>query len=102
MNNGNHLRFIFPIVLGKFPPLSQAKPTFHHYAFLRIQTAAHFPQVSLQGVSPHLLFLFSKLSPRDFPGGPVVKTLPSNAGGTGSTPGRGAKIPHALRQKTKT
>ena len=31
----------------------------------------------------------------DFPGGPVVKTLPSNAGGVGSIPGRGAKIPHA-------
>ena len=31
----------------------------------------------------------------DFPGGPVVKTLPSNAGGQGSIPGLGAKIPHA-------
>ena len=29
-------------------------------------------------------------------GGPVVKTSPSNAGGTGSIPGWGAKIPHAL------
>ena len=32
---------------------------------------------------------------RDFPGGPVFKTLPSNAGGAGSIPGQGAKIPHA-------
>ena len=32
---------------------------------------------------------------RDFPGGPVVKTLPSNAGGVGSVPGQGAKILHA-------
>ena len=31
----------------------------------------------------------------DFPGGPVVKTSPSNAGGEGSIPGWGAKIPHA-------
>ena len=31
----------------------------------------------------------------DFPGGPVVKNLPSNAGDTGSIPGRGTKIPHA-------
>ena len=31
---------------------------------------------------------------RDFPGGPVVKTSPSNAGGAGSIPGPGAKIPH--------
>ena len=32
---------------------------------------------------------------RDFPGGPVVKTSPSNAGGAGSIPGQGTKIPHA-------
>ena len=32
---------------------------------------------------------------RDFPGGPVVKTLLSNAGGAGSIPGWGAKTPHA-------
>ena len=36
---------------------------------------------------------------RDFPGGPVVETSPSNAGGAGSIPGRGAKIPHASRPK---
>lgn len=29
-----------------------------------------------------------------FPGGPLVKTTPSNAEGVGSVPGRGAKIPH--------
>ena len=34
----------------------------------------------------------------DFPGGPVVKNLPSNAGDTGSIPGQGTKIPHAMRQ----
>ena len=32
---------------------------------------------------------------RDFPGSPVVKTSPANAGGAGSIPGQGAKIPHA-------
>ena len=32
----------------------------------------------------------------DVPGGPVVKTLPSNTGGVGSIPGQGPKIPHAL------
>ena len=31
----------------------------------------------------------------DFPGGPVVGTLPSSAGGVGSIPGQGARIPHA-------
>ena len=34
----------------------------------------------------------------DFPGGPVVKNLPSNAGDTGSIPGQGTKVPHAMRQ----
>ena len=37
-----------------------------------------------------------------FPGSPVVKTLPSNAGGECSIPGQEAKIPHALGPKTKT
>ena len=35
---------------------------------------------------------------RDFPGGPVVKNLPSNAEDAGSIPGRGTKISHAVRQ----
>ena len=34
----------------------------------------------------------------DFPGGPVVQNLPSNAGDTGLIPGRGTKIPHAAGQ----
>ena len=38
---------------------------------------------------------------RNFPGGPVVKTLPSNAGGMVSIPGPGAKIPHAWWPKKK-
>ena len=37
----------------------------------------------------------------DFPGGPVVKTSPSKAGGAGSIPDRGAKIPHASWPKKK-
>ena len=37
----------------------------------------------------------------DFPGGPVVKTSPSNAGGVGSIAGRGGKIPHASRPKNQ-
>ena len=35
---------------------------------------------------------------RDFPGGPVVKTLPSHAWGRGSISGKGTKIPHATGQ----
>jgi len=38
----------------------------------------------------------------DFPGGPVVKTLLSNAGGVGLIPDQGGKIPHASQPKTKT
>ena len=33
---------------------------------------------------------------RDFPGGPVVKTQPSDAGGMSSIPGQGDKIPTYL------
>ena len=47
-----------------------------------------------------------KQQSQGFPGGPVVKTLPSNAGGEGSIPGQRAKIPHAsgpkkLKHKTE-
>ena len=35
------------------------------------------------------------MSLRDFLGSPVVKTLPSNAGGTGLIPGCETKIPNA-------
>ena len=35
---------------------------------------------------------------RDFPGGPVVKNPPSNAGDASSIPGRGTKIPYAAGQ----
>ena len=45
---------------------------------------------------------FYKLKIRDFPDSPVVKTLSSNAGGTGSIPGQEVKIPHASRAKNKT
>ena len=34
----------------------------------------------------------------DFPGGPVTKNLPYNAGDAGSIPGQGTKIPHAAGQ----
>ena len=36
----------------------------------------------------------------DVPGSPVVKSLPSNAGDTGSIPGQGTKIPHAVGQQS--
>ena len=38
---------------------------------------------------------------RDFPGGPVVKALPSNVGSVGLIPGQGAKIPPASGPKNQ-
>ena len=35
---------------------------------------------------------------KGFPGGPVVKNLPSSAGDVGSIPGQGTKIPHTVGQ----
>ena len=43
----------------------------------------------------------SRMTRRDFPGSPVVKTSSSNAGGAGSIPGQGAKIPHASGPKNQ-
>ena len=45
-------------------------------------------------VPPNKFLKLKKIIVRDFPGGPVVKTLPSNAGGQGSISGQGVKIPH--------
>ena len=39
-----------------------------------------------------------KRNERDFPGGPVVKNMPYNAGDAGLIPGQGTKIPHAAGQ----
>ena len=48
-------------------------------------------------MSPSKAFFIRKC--RDFPGSPVVKTSPSNAGVADSIPGQGAKIPHASGPK---
>ena len=40
----------------------------------------------------------SKECSQDFPGGPVVKNLPHNAGDVDSIPGQGTKISHGCRQ----
>ena len=38
---------------------------------------------------------------RDFRGSPAVKTSPCNAGGVGSIPGQGTKIPHTCKPKNQ-
>ena len=48
-----------------------------------------------------IFLLIQKPKGRDFPGCPVVKTSPSNAGGVGSIPGGVAKIPHASWPKNQ-
>ena len=54
-----------------------------------------FPSLSLT-----VYFLLTLISVfRDFPRSPVVKTSPSNAGGAGSIPGQGTKIPQAAWPK---
>ena len=41
------------------------------------------------------MFVCVSMLGRDVPRGPVIKTLPSDAGSAGSIPGRGTKILHA-------
>ena len=50
-----------------------------------------------------ILFFFStyKWPCWDFPGVPVLRTSLSTAGGVGSIPGQGAKIPNALQPEKK-
>ena len=45
-----------------------------------------------------LTSLEEKIHYWDFPGGPVVKNLPSNGGDNGSIPGGQTKVPHASGQ----
>ena len=49
-----------------------------------------------KNIQKNIVLLINKKHYRDFPGGPMVKTLPSNAGGGGLILGQGTKIPHAL------
>ena len=43
----------------------------------------------------------TRRKPQDFPGSPVVKTSPSNAGGVGSIPHQRAKIPQTSWPKKR-
>ena len=44
------------------------------------------------------IYFNQKIETGDFPGGPVVKNLPSNAEDACSIPGQGIKIPHTMGQ----
>ena len=68
-----------------------------------LQRVGHYLVTKQQQTFSNIyLTLTSNLLAQDFPGGPVVKTLPSNAEGVGLIPGWAAKIPHASQTKTKT
>ena len=60
-----------------------------------------FIQAPLKPSCTPLVILLHSLGNRDFPGGPAVKTSPSNAGAVGLIPGWGTKIPHALWSKNQ-
>ena len=49
----------------------------------------------------NFFFFFKDSIVGDFPGSPVVKTSPPNAGGVGLIPAQGAKIPHGSWPKNK-
>ena len=59
-------------------------------------------RAAIHGVTKSQTRLSDWSNLKDFSGQPVVKTLPSNAGGTGSIPGGRAKVPYASQTKTQT
>ena len=52
------------------------------------------------GLAKYVLLIVQPL--RDFPGGPVIKNLPLNAGDVASIPGKGTEIPLATGQVCHT
>ena len=59
-----------------------------------------FNPLHLKYFSPSFLDVFSSCS-RDFPTGPVVKTLPSNTEGVSLIPGQGTKISQSINQNMR-
>ena len=71
------------------PPCLGSGP--HHLLPNGLQATCHRPRQTQKTSTAQ------KRELREFPGGPVVGTLCSTAGGPGSTPGRGTRIPQAMR-----
>ena len=62
-----------------------------------IQCMSHKEPDTTELLSTHKVPI-NKTLLEDFPGGLMVKNLPSNAGDVGSIPGQGTKIPHDTKQ----
>ena len=92
-------RNIYEISMSISIPISNLTPTsisisvtsVSIYSYTSLKHADHAP---IQIFS----FLIKTLPGGNFPGGPVVKKPPSNAGDAGLITGRGTKIPHAAGQ----
>ena len=54
------------------------------------------PRYRVGGLAKYVLLVVQPL--RGFPGGPVIKNLPLNAGNVDSIPGWGTRFPHAMGQ----
>ena len=90
------------------PPASSSPTPRLKSIYIYIHTHTHiyiyiYIHATTEGIFSTILCLyqFSAQNPwvRDLPGGPVVRTSPSNAEGAGVNPGQGAKILHVSRPK---
>ena len=66
-----------------------------YYPAIKKNEIMPFPATWMQLEIIILSEISQKEKDRDFPSGPVVKNLPSNAGDVDLIPGQGTKIPHA-------
>ena len=89
-----------------------SKPSFNcHFPFLKNTAHVSCDVISLsrycfcsscdRSMWPSIYACRSKEMLWGFPGGPVVNTSPSNAGGEGSIPDWGTEIPHTLRPRNQ-
>ena len=86
--------------LGKLRELVMNREAWHasvHGAAKSWTLLSDSTELNWTWISRHPCQSFNKVS-RDFPGGPMAKSPPANAGDMGSIPGWETKIPHAMGQ----
>ena len=69
--------------------------------YLRVWPSSLYTQKLVSSISPTVIDAVRINTTGDFPDGPVLKTSPSSAEGTGSIPGEGTKIPQASGPKNQ-